>query len=344
MDFNGGYFDPRIYLPYQRNFIFINSERSIGKTYSTQGYILERCIRNHEQFVYIVRTQDEKKRGVFKSAFDKLVSIEFQDYDVRFTSEKCELVISESDTKTLGYCIALSEATKMKKINFPFVRWVIFDEYIVDERESSAYVGGWKEPDLLLKIYHTIDRERDRVIVFMLANAISFFNPYHMHPAFKIPAVERGKIWFSENVLYHWTQASERLKAIKAGNKFLRMIGDTDYGAYAVSGEYINDNASFIESIPLEISRYIMTIVYGGDSYGVWKSENGLSYIGAHIEPLSKARYALTKQDHNENTYLVRGKNDGLIGWLMREYKRGNVRFESMEVKTRVEEALRFFL
>lgn len=32
-------------LPYQRNFNFINSERSIGKTYTTEAYVIDKCIQ-----------------------------------------------------------------------------------------------------------------------------------------------------------------------------------------------------------------------------------------------------------------------------------------------------------
>lgn len=48
-------------LPFQRNFNFINATRSIGKTYTTLLYIIDYCINHNAEYVYIVRTQDEKK-------------------------------------------------------------------------------------------------------------------------------------------------------------------------------------------------------------------------------------------------------------------------------------------
>lgn len=66
MHYGGKYWNIKTYLPYQRNFNFINSERTIGKTYTAQGFFLERAINKGEETIYIVRTQDEKKNGVLQ--------------------------------------------------------------------------------------------------------------------------------------------------------------------------------------------------------------------------------------------------------------------------------------
>lgn len=159
MKYGGKYWDIRKYPPYQRCFNFINSERSIGKTYTTQGFFLEQAIKKGREFVYIVRTQDEQKKGVFGKAFEKVVRNEFKEYNFEFTKTECSLVIENENgdvvEKTpLGYCIALSEATKNKKINYPNVKWLMFDEYIVDEKEKSVYVNGWNEPELQIGRAH----------------------------------------------------------------------------------------------------------------------------------------------------------------------------------------------
>ena len=349
MKYGGKYWNIKQYLPYQRCFNLINSERSIGKTYTTQGFFLERAIQKGEEFVYIVRTQDERNDGIFEKAFQKVVEKEFPDYEFKFTKNECFLVIEDEEhdvtyDKSLGYCIALSEATKKKKINYPNVKWLMFDEYIVDEKEKSAYVNGWNEPDLLLKIYHTIDRERDFVVCFLLANNITFYNPYHMHPAFNIPHVEKDKLWKNENVLFHWVSASLQLKQEKAKCKFLRMIEKTEYGMYASAGEYVNDNNNFImERTPG--ARYIFTIEYGGERYGVYQdSKVGLAFVDSKVDPTCRLVYALTVGDHNENTLLTRNRNNNLLMWLGTNFKRGNVRFTSMPVKVRAEEAIKLIL
>lgn len=349
MKYGGKYWNIKQYLPYQRCFNLINSERSIGKTYTAEGFFLERAINKGEEFVYLVRTQDEKNGGVFEKAFQKVIDKEFKDVLIEFTKEECFQVIEDEDGQpidkvTLGYCIALSEATKKKKVNYPNVKWMMFDEYIVDEKERSAYVNGWNEPDLLLKIYHTIDRERDYVVCFLLANNITFYNPYHMHPAFKIPKVEKDKLWYNENVLFHWVSASLRLKEEKEKCKFLRMIKNTEYGAYSVNGEYINDNVNFIMEKTVR-AGYVFTIEYMGEKFGVWQdSKEGLVFIDGKVDPSCRLVYALTIGDHNENTLLTKNRNSNLLSWLSNSFKQGNVRFTSMEIKVKAEEAIKLIL
>ena len=87
MKYGGKYWNIKQYLPYQRCFNLINSERSIGKTYTTQGYFLERAILHDEEFVYIVRTQDEKEKSVFEKTFAKVCAKEYSEYQFEFTKK-----------------------------------------------------------------------------------------------------------------------------------------------------------------------------------------------------------------------------------------------------------------
>lgn len=335
-------------LPYQRNFNLINGERSLGKTYTCQMYTLDKCIKKGLEFIYIVRTQDEKKHGILSNAYQKVITNEFKNYSFDFTNEDMFLCVNhaESDVtekRQLGYCIALSEAVKIKKRSFPNVKYMIFDEYMLEEKQSTSYVNGWKEPELLLSIYHTIDREEDRVIVFMLGNNTKFHNPYHLHPAFNIPPIKKGGIWLSENVLFQYATGSKKLKEKKNNSKFLRMLNNSEYGKYAKDGNYVFDNFSFVEKMQSN-AKYNFTIEYNLNSFGVYISQkHGVIYISDKIDPSCKLKYALTIDDHKENTLLTRS-NISQLKWLANNYKLGNVRFVSMEVKMKCEKGINLIL
>lgn len=338
--YDGVHWDIYKILPYQRNFNFINGERSLGKTYTTQMFVLDKCLQKGLEFVYIVRTQDEKKRGALEDGFKKVTSRVFASIEFGYSTEEMYMVIEgeeKNDYITLGYCIALSEATKIKKKSYPNVKYIIFDEYMLEDNNTSKYVNGWKEPDLLLSIYHTIDREEDRVICFLLGNNTRFHNPYHMHKAFSIPPVEKGEIWMSENVLFQYAIGSPDLKTKKSKSKFLKMLEGTQYGSYANEGNYIYDNYSFISPMTGN-TNYVFTMDYDGKSFGVYTANrDGLIYISDKIDPSCPIAYALTKNDHTENTMLTKSKNIACLNWLSRNYKLGNVRFISMEVKLQSE-------
>ena len=330
-------------LPYQRCFNFINGKRSIGKTYTTQKYTLKKCIDLNLEFIYIVRTQDEKEKGVLSQAYEKVCQNEFKNDSFKFTNEEM-YIQKEGHLQILGYCIALSEAQKIKKRSFPNVKYLIFDEYMLENNSRTRYVNGWREPDLLLSIYHTADREEDRIICFLLGNTTTFYNPYHMHPAFNIPLIEQGEIWTSENVLFQWAKASEELEEEKSKSKFVRMINASKYGKYAAKGEYIEDKQEFIEARNPS-ARHNFNIEYNGIKYGVWNDlKHGKIYIDSKYDESCRLNYALTLDDHSENTMLTNTKNVTCLAWLSKNFKIGNVRYTSMEVKKMVEPAIQLIL
>lgn len=336
-------------LPYQRCFNLINGERSIGKTYTCEKFCLDRALTKGQEFVYLVRTQDEKKKGVMEKGFAKVIAQEFPKSHIETTTEEMVQVIEDEkgdviEKNVLGYCLALSEAVKIKKRSFPNVKWLIFDEYMLEEKQSSGYVNGWNEPDLFLSIYHTIDRERDKVVCFLLGNNTSFYNPYHMHPAFNVAPINRGEIWYSENVLFQWASSTDELKHEKSRCKFLKMIDNTDYGKYAKHGDYVDDNIEFIENRSPWAYHYF-AIEYENNRYGVWcDNKSGKVFIDNKSDPDCRIVYALTLNDHNENTMLTRTKNVALLQWLAKNFKLGNVRFTSMIVKVKAEKAIALIL
>lgn len=335
--------DLSLLLSKQRNFILINGERSIGKTYTTMKWVFNRCMKDYTEFVYITRTQDEKNHGALEKGFKKVLLNEYPSVDTDCSNEYMWRLEPETNTKTLvGYCIALSEAVKIKKNAYPKVKYIIFDEYMLEMKQGKGtqYYNGWDEPNSLLSIYHTIDREEDRVIVFMLGNNTSFYNPYHMHPAFNIPHVEKGKMWMSENVLFYWATASEELQEQKAQSKFLRMLNGSSYGKYAKDGDYIDDNYAMVQELTTT-ARYIMTFEYANEKFGVYSDlKNGLAFISDKADASCKTIFALTVDDHNENTMIAHTREFSQLNWLARNFKIGNVRFVSMEVKMKIEKGL----
>lgn len=343
------YWDINKILPYQRCFNLINGERSIGKSYTTQKFMLNKALIKNEEFVYLVRTQNEVKNGVFNKAFSKVSLLEYPNFKLDFKTDICYNRIEDEEgnllsLQTLGYCFALTEVVKIKRMSFPNVKWLLFDEYMLDENSSIRYVNGWKEPDLFLSIYHSIDREEDRVICFLLGNNTSFYNPYHIHPAFNVQPVSKGKIWTSENILFQWAEAAPQLIEDKNKCKFLKMIDNTEYGRYAKKGEYIYDNLSLVSPrTPWSIHTFILE--YMGFIFGIWQdSKNNIIYIDNKYDISCPLRYALTLEDHKENTKLTKHINKGGLAWLSKQFKYGNVRYTSLQVKKIAEEAIKLIL
>lgn len=332
--------------PYGRNFNFVNGIRSIGKTYGTYLDIIGRCMKEKSEFVSICRTQDEKKRGYLEKAVKKVIQNEFpqllekEGKYLQFSTE--EMIVGGN---VVGRCIALSEAVKIKKEGFPNVKYLIFDEYSIEEDNiAQRYVNGWQEPDLLLSIYHTIDREEDRVIAFLLGNNISAYNPYHLHPAFRIPYVEPGKIWKSENVLFENAAISVALREKKNKSRFINMIRGTQYGDMADGGKYIYDSDNLVEDISLEECYPFCTLVYNKRKYGVWKyPKQNLILISDKINPTYKVVQAVTTADVSNDVPLIT-RHYGRAGFISTVFKMGLLRFNSMETKKRFAEVMPYII
>lgn len=343
MNYNYG-FNPKKYLPYQRNFLFFNSVRSTGKTYTTQGFFIERFLEKGEKFIYIVRTKNEIKDGVFEKAFTKVLAVEFADHEFDF--KKNMLYINRGDVKeVVGYAVALTEVTKKKKENLDGVRWLMFDEYIIDENSTANYINGWKEPELVLNLYHTIDRERDYVTCFFLANTIKFYNPYHMHPAFNIRHCEIDKVFVRDNVLYLYFSPSETVKQVKKKSKFLKMLAGTNYGGYAADGDFINDSETFVCKMNEPCTCHV-TVTVDGVEYGVWRGlRNPIFFFSQKLDiGTNTPRYCLNKKDMSMGkTLLTRAKPFNLV-MLSEFFKKGAVFFESHEIQEKLEDFIRYLL
>lgn len=323
-----------------RNFNFINGERSIGKTYSTLKYIIDDCLKKNAEFVYIVRNQNEKKSGCIGTATQKVLMNEFP--DIIFDSDNEHLYLCGTDGKDkiirqriIGHCIALTEAGKMKKRSFPLVKYIVFDEYMI-ENSTQRYVNGWNEPDLFLNLYSTIDRDEDRVVCFLLGNNTSFYNPYHLHKAFNIPEPEKGKMWMNKNVLFYWAVPSEELAEEKSKSKFRKMLEGTTYGQYAFHGEYISESDDFVMARPLTTTLRC-NLVWRQTTFGVWYSAlTGYYYLcWEHNNELPT--YCVLNEDFRKG-YILCKKGDPWYKNLGSIYATEHLYFADMEIKSRLAE------
>lgn len=334
------YWNPQKLLPYQRHFIFVNSIRGCGKSYTLQWFLLKKAIREKKQFMFLVRTQDEIKSSAFQSSFEKVCAVEYPEYDFVWNKDQLNLQEDDKIQRPLGFCRPLSAAVKVKKQSFPNVYYAMMDEYMLEPKDQDKYVKGWHEPDAVLSIYDTIDRDEDRLYMFLLGNNTCFYNPYHMHPAFRIPETKEGDLWMSDNVLFQFYRPSEFLANKKKNSKFRKMVENTEYGKYANQGIYVGDNNDFIKEKTKNAS-YVMKIIANGVDYGVWSEGKTLIISNRFINSYG-LNIALTKDDMKEGVNYA--KSDYLIKWMTTKLRKGLVYYESQEIKVRVKPVLEKWL
>lgn len=333
------YWDIGQVLTYNRRFNFINGPRSIGKTYTSEKFMIKRAIESEQQFFYIVRTQYDLLNHAMEDGLAKVISREFGEHEIDIDNRSCRIK-EKGKWRILGHCLAISESAKIRRKSFPQGKWLLFDEYMLAPEDSGGYVNGWREPDKFLSIYHTIDREENRLVCFFLGNNTLFYNPYHMHKAFAIPKVEPGKIWVSKNVLFQYALPSDELLAEKAKSDFIQMISDTDYAKYAITGDYTDADESLVLPLTGEC-RPTFNFSYMGETFGCWRYEKeGLCIISRKFDPSCPFHYALTTTDHQENTIFTKDKRNAHLQFMSRAFKFARIRYDSMETKSKVEPAI----
>ena len=160
------YFNSNKILSYNAFLNIIIGERGVGKTYGISKFVTNQFLKNKHQFAYIRRYKSDLKQSVptFYNALKN--NNEFKNHNL--FSEHNKFYV---DNQESGYAMTLSTAQDLKSSNFDKVKYIIFDEFIIDEGQKKYYLKN--EVMIFLNLIETIARMRD-VVIFMLGNARKF--------------------------------------------------------------------------------------------------------------------------------------------------------------------------
>lgn len=182
------YFDVRDVIkevPDANIYMFIG-ERSNGKTHSALSYALDNYDNDGSHFIYIRRLAESLKVAYMRNLFtgnrksgdlNKHLKKHGLD-DIQFYSSCFWGVIHDDKGKPIrgeypiGYTQAISTWETGKGGTYPFIRTIIFDEFLT----RGIYLPD--EPTLFENLISSIVREEDHAKVLMLANTVSWACPY----------------------------------------------------------------------------------------------------------------------------------------------------------------------
>lgn len=331
----------------------IVGNRGGGKSYGAKQWSIDNFIKKGEQFGYVRRYKDDLKKPM--EQFFKDIEWEYPDYEFKIDGEKF-LIRMKSDIKqkwcekdVAGYGFSLSTANNKKSISYPDITTLVFDEFLL-EQGNQRYLPN--EPEKLLNLYETIARpgtNHPRVVVFMLANAISITNPYFLYWNLQMPTKQ------DKNGKYIWKHPTrpilvedvrnEKFIDKKRNTEFGALVEGTNYAEYSIENKFLLDDNSFIEKKGYK-AKYFFTFIYNGNKYGVWMDMNeGKMWVSEDIDPTYLITYTLTLKDHQPNTMLLKNKRRCNSFYKFIEcYKQGNVYFENMNVKNICYEVIKMTL
>lgn len=327
------YYDYSKILSYNAFINFLIGERGVGKTYGASKFVTSRFINKGEEFVYIRRYKSELQKAVPEFFKALINNEEFKDH--KLTTKGNKFII---DDKVAGYSFSLSTAQSLKSTNFPKVKTIIFDEFIIEEGQNH-YIKN--EVENFLGMVESICRMKD-VRIFMLANAVTISNPYFIYFDLSLPYNTDIKTYKDGLILVQYMYNKEYREA-KAQTKFGKLTADTEYSKYANENNFRLDNKNFIEK-KTGSSRCSFGIKYKDNTYGVWFDFNeGKIFVSQDIN--TSQIFACTLHDHTPNTMLLSAIKD-YNSWktFIKNYKLGNVYYENVKIKNSIQELIKMSL
>lgn len=311
--------------------------RGYGKTYGLKRKAIKDFLEKGSEFIYL-RRYDTELQSVQANLFDDIIlNDDTFGAEVQYRKGGYYSINDE----VAGYPIALSRSNYYKSASFPKVNLIIFDEFIVDTTKNMRYLKN--EVRTLLDFIETIFRSRDNGKVFMLANSLSFVNPYTLYWDLKLP---KNKKWSKavDGLVLCEIVGDDEFVDRKKDTIFGKLNAGTEFERYSVMNEFILDNDTFVERKSPN-AKYLFTFQFRDEKFGVWIDyAQGLYYVTESVDPSCKLVYSTTMEDHSPNALLFKKANKGLFSKLIDGYKLGITRFESIKVKNIVSELIRWSL
>lgn len=306
---------------------FVITERGLGKTFGSKVAMLKKFIKNGDQFIYIRRYKTELDSALATFWSDIQNNGYFDDLTLEVKRSKM-LTQFLCDGEVCGFAVPLSTANILKSTAFPKVKYIVFDEFLIDDTGVYKYLKN--EVNLVLDLIETVFRLRDGQVIF-LGNALSITNPYFAYWNLDLPYNSEFRTFKDGLILVNYAK-NEEYRNIKKASRFGALIDSTSYGRYAIDNEMLKDNKHFIEKRPPETKFYGLLII-NGQYIGIWLSKQGYIYMSDKYEPNTTHKFACDYDDHTEDTIFVNAKENMYLGICLRYYKQGLLRFENQKIK-----------
>lgn len=329
MQNNSFYYDYSKVFSYGKNNIVVVGDRGHGKSYGAKDIGMKYGIKNHcLGLVWIRRYVDDLK--LLKPRF-------LQDW-LPNNEELCEKYIFYNEGNYI-YCedkktndrweivefIGLSSYEKQKSIPRPFVKYMVYDEFIT----QGQYLQNecFKIADLRESVF----RDRNSYFVIFLANALTICNP--VFEGFEIKASDVKKEFTIRNnfVLHYDTYDQEWKKHKRSTTK--QMFTGIAYEDYSIDSKFVLDDASGIEEPPKSaVKNFRYNIALSDIIIGVWDI-NGITYMGDPIMGNGVRTYSpIANECFAKNYQYLDLKN---MWWKnqMDSFVNGTLKFKSVKIK-----------
>lgn len=328
-------------------FIVCSRLRGPGKTFQMCKMLFEKFLNEGKKFILL--TRHKKDLGtIADGCFEGYFQAEHPEYTMRevlqmghtFSRVFADTRVGEEVSSVeCGYVIPLSAVNDVKKISSLFYdAWCFFfDEFMpVDDRFLK------NEVDLLMNIYQSVARGEGKAVrympIYMCSNTLSIQNPYFKALGLTSKLQSNTHFFKGEGVVFENCDNVEGLAEMhkssgieKALKKHLAEKGDNTW---------INDDCSLVDRPKgWGRSRYIATLIYGSESFGVHEYyQMGYVYLSRTTDNTCPHIYNLTFDNGNLNIPVIHSSI--LIQFIKTNYFLGKVRCQDGGIQRILQEVM----
>lgn len=313
-----------------KTIVFTSKQVEVQKRGKTVQETIFECNETPDQFIYMRRYKEEL--AIAKSTFFADIEYKYPGWDFRVTSWEAQASPTKyKDIKhrpwvTIGYFIALSVARNYKSAQFPRVKTIIYDEFIVEK--GGQYLP--EESTMFMNFYNTVDRYTDKTRVLLLANAVTITNPYFIHYRVEPQKADANGFIRMANgyMLWHFPE-SKQFESEVYQTKFGKFIKETDpdYADYAV-GNVFNDNHEALIERKRYTADYLFTLETRNGIFSVWYDGKTDRYYCQEKRPSADEDFVTLVEAWMSEGKRLATFTDKTMGRLRSAFRHDRMRFD----------------
>lgn len=314
---------------YNRLYSFIVGTRGVGKTYA----LTTECIKIGLKykccsFVWIRRRINNIEEIKQKWWIDVEKDFpEWQFYNIK--NDVYAKNIETEESFIIGCFGAISDAVNFKSSPKPYVKIVVFDEFMAEDCGSS-YLNN--EVNIFLNMLDSIIRLRD-VKVYLLGNAVSVLNPYFDWLGITEDDLDnnfsKGKTWALENADY------EEFKEVRRNSAFGKSIEGTKYGSYSIDNKFLLDDRSDVMECPKGNKEMMYNLRLHDKLIAVYRI-NGMLYFDEGRDECFRT-YSCYPQDAKTYACIYIDKYHPTMRYITKLFLQNVCMYKNLKIKNEIQ-------
>lgn len=322
-------------LTYKRLYNIVMGVRGHGKTDNLTRRPIETGLQTKKISCVILVRYKEDIRNIKDSWWQVCSDRCFPEWQF-FSKNRIIYAKNEMECFPIAEIVALSEYTRAKKVPRPYVKWIIFDEFL---NEDMDYLNN--EVDKFLSVCDSIIRNREDVKVFLISNTISMINPYFDYFGIKTIPNQRFTKCDHDCVL-EFTDSADFVEYRKQ-TKFGASVDNTNYGQFALEGKFmLDDTTNVIKEFPKGKNYQLFNLVLDGINICV-NFINNLYYF-SFSKDFSRLLYTPYVNDAKQFGAIFCGKNFRYFKQIMKAFMNDEVMYQDIRIKNAVIEFVRYLM